>query len=219
MALKQDAPDGLAKFKEQLGKNKIVDGYLLEHAEPMAYWVTRLIRGEQEWKYVGVTHECLMPVRFFTKATGFSVLHFHEYSAAKFERDTQLLAADIARDPNDPRTIFYLANSLRDKGELKAAMRFFIMRSQMEGWHEERYVAIYEAARISADPKLMEKAYNFRPTRAEPAYWLRDYYMKLDQKELADQWEKRRASIAEPVDVLFVHKAAYGPTPEPKPKS
>jgi glycosyltransferase involved in cell wall biosynthesis len=200
-----------AEVKSTLTDN--VTGYLLRHADPVEYWVARLVRGNADWKFKGVTHEYLVGGgASLPRLTGVSIIHHQHYDAHKFERDLRLLSADIARDPDDYRTIFYLGNTLRDMGKRDAAIRFYVMRASMGGWDEEAYIAMYEAARLAEDPNAMMKAFKSRPTRAEPAQWLALYYAKEGDPEKAALWEKVRASIPiPPNDVLFVIKKAYGP--------
>jgi hypothetical protein len=82
----------------------------------------------------------------------------------------------------------------------------------MGGWVEEVFFSMYEAARLAGDPKAMEQAYAYRPSRAEPAWWLREYYRINNQPELSEKWEKIRASIPLSKDILFVFQQCYGPT-------
>lgn len=187
--------------------------YMLRHAGDMAYWVSRLVRGALPWKYSGVTHEYLVGVDG-SKAPhleGVEVGHIYNHGPEKFERDLRLLSADIARDPEDARTIFYLANTLRDMGVTGPAIRFYCMRANMAGWDQETWQASYEAARLAVDPNAMGKVYFARPSRAEPAAWLARYYEMDGNASAAEHWEEVRASIPMTTDVLFVIQSAYGP--------
>ena len=72
---------------------------------------------------------------------------------------------------------------------------------------------MYEAARLAKDPKGVQKANAFRPTRAEPAAWLSGYYRFVAPDFVQHNfWEKIRASLPIPVDdCLFVIPFCYGP--------
>lgn len=193
-------------------KKFLADMLMLQHIEgDMSYWITRLIRAELDWEYRGVTHEYLWPHRLIDRAQDITIKHHFAAGAGKFPRDLAMLSKDIARDPNDARTIFYLAQTLRDMGEPLAAARYYVMRVQMKGWEEEIYISMYEAARLTNNPQLMEKAFNFRPSRAEPADWLAHYYKTQANDKLAQQWEAMRLAIPMTKDVLFVNTKAYGP--------
>lgn len=202
------------EIKQSLNVNK--RAYMLKIVTRLHYWTTRIVRGDLDWKYVGVTHEYLEgggPNN--PRLEGVEIEHWFNHGLEKFERDLRLLSADIARDPEDVRTIFYLANTLRDMGKTASAIRFYCMRANMGGWDEEVYQSMYEAARLANDPAAMAKAFGARPTRAEPAAWLALYYKKEGATEKATYWESVRAQIPMSDDVLFVIPSAYGLTLKP----
>ena len=193
------------------------DAYLMTHLDVQRYLVTRLVKGHKHWEYKGVTHEYLVGGgTWLPHLEGVGIVHNFNHSPEKFARDLRLLTADLARDPDDVRTVFYIANTLRDLEKPAAAIRFFCMRANMGGWDEEVFMSMYEAARLAEDPMAMVKAADNRPSRAEPAAWLALYYAdktKGSDAEKAAYWERRRAGIPFPEkDVLFVNTVAYGST-------
>jgi glycosyltransferase involved in cell wall biosynthesis len=227
MELAKDSADWLLLLDDDMGLsfdepveaikrklNPAFGAYLLQHDhKTLTYWVGRLVRGNRDWRYRGVTHEYLEGSGFGNpQMTGVKVWHIYGHPPEKFTRDLTLLSADIARDPNDARTIFYLANTLRDMGQTRAAILFYEMRVKMGGWDQEVYDAMYEAARLAKDPVAMMKAHTFRPQRAEAAAWLSGYYKFIEvNREAHAQWESIRAAIPMTNDVLFVKPMAYGP--------
>jgi glycosyltransferase involved in cell wall biosynthesis len=184
--------------------------YLLRVDQNTTYWNTRVVSGHQDWHYIGVTHEYLDRSIGALKLEGVTIKHDYNHGPGKFERDARLLSADIARDPDNPRTIFYLAQTFRDQGRLLAAIRYYELRARMGGWDEEVYFSMYESSRLARDPKAMQQAFEYRPSRAEPAAWLRDYYQSQGQPELAARWEETRKKLPLPNDILFVSVSCYG---------
>jgi glycosyltransferase involved in cell wall biosynthesis len=187
--------------------------YMIKHEAPVSYWITRLVRGDQDWEYKGVTHEYLDRSYTALRLDGLVIDHQYNHGPEKFERDLRLLSADIARDPYDARTIFYLAQTLRDMRHTLPAIRYYELRARMGGWEEEVYYSMYEAARLAEDPAAMTLAYNYRPSRAEAPQWLAWYYGKKEGanwKITADYWEGIRKSTPMTKDILFVNQAAYG---------
>ncbi len=163
--------------------------------------------------YKGVTHEYLDRSYAALKLEGLVIDHQYNHGPEKFERDLRLLSADIARDPYDARTIFYLAQTLRDMRHTLPAIHYYELRARMGGWEEEVYYSMYEAARLAEDPAAMTLAYNYRPSRAEAPQWLAWYYGKKEGdnwKITADYWEGIRKSTPMTKDILFVNQAAYG---------
>lgn len=187
--------------------------YMIKHAGDMAYWVSRIVFGDRAWKYSGVTHEYLVGVGGSTapRLAGVEVGHNYNHGPEKFERDLRLLSADIARDPEDARTIFYLANTLRDMGKTGPAIRYYCMRANMAGWDQETWMASYEAARLANDSAAMKKVYESRPSRAEAPAWLALYYKSKGSLAWVG-WERIRALTPMTTDVLFVIQSCYGPT-------
>lgn len=190
--------------------------YLLKHTSGIEYWVTRLIQPRFRWNYVGVTHEYItshaVQGTHPPRLEGIEIDHFFNHGPQKFIRDLKLLTADIARDPNDTRTIFYIAQTLKDSGHTLAAIRFYVMRAEMGGWDEEVYYAMYQAARLAEDPIAMQKAHYFRISRAEAAAWLAHYYFQLNELKQATMWETIRSQVPTPTpDILFVQPQDYGP--------
>jgi glycosyltransferase involved in cell wall biosynthesis len=193
-------------------KNRLTGGieyFSLKHTGGSVYWVTRLVRGDRDWQYKGVTHEYLDGSIAPVKLEGVEIDHQYNHGPEKFERDLRLLSADIARDPYDSRTIFYLAQTLRDMRHTIPAIHYYELRARMGGWAEEVFYSCYEAARLAEDPKAMQKAFMYRPSRAEAPYWLAKYYKSRGEPELAAYWERIRKAIPMTPDILFVHTEAY----------
>ncbi|NBN98860.1 MAG: glycosyltransferase, partial [Flavobacteriia bacterium] len=59
----------------------------------------------------------------------------------KFERDKKLLLSALETDPNDPRTLFYLANTYKDLTEYDQAIRMYDRRIKVGGWAEEVFMS------------------------------------------------------------------------------
>jgi hypothetical protein len=90
-----------------------------------------------------------------------------------------LLEADLLRNPEDTRTLFYLAQERRDLGDPRAR-ETYLKRAGLGGWEEEAWWCLYQAARLAEWParaaELMT-AWERRPFRLEP---LRDLVRELN---------------------------------------
>jgi len=136
----------------------------------------------------------------------------------KFLRDARLLEAEIARDPNDARSQFYLAQSYRDAEQFERALQEYKKRASMEnGWAEERFIAQLEAGRICLRLEKPEAvvlsellaAYALRPTRAEPLFELARYYREKEGWPMATLFAKAGVQTPRPNDRLFVLESIY----------
>ena len=193
-------------------------------------YTCRLIRCNCGMRFGGVVHETI------TRVTGAKVPNdiFFEYlpshtgyekTAARFVRDRGLLLKEHERNPFCTRTLFYLARTCEDLGDLEAAYNFYKMRVEMVGWDEEDFISNYRFAetikqlvlkkndkRYTWDEALAYymRAYQMRPHRIEPIVAIADYYVALDQMQLAYLFANRAAEIPYPTtDILFVEKYLY----------
>ena len=136
-----------------------------------------VLRGDLPWVSIGVVHE------FTALADGsigrraptdaFRVAYPDGSSPAKTKRYAKLLDAALKKDPTNPRTVFYAAQTHRELGHLDKARRLYQQRATMGGYEEERWYAIYRAALL--EPWSAERlmgAWEQRPHRLEPLYAL-----------------------------------------------
>lgn len=195
------------------------DVYMVEQetTEGFRYSNYRLLKADNSALYVGATHEFLdvkggsrgeIPgIRFIDHASGSNRAH-------KYERDLALLMQAFATDPSDTRTAFYLAQTHRDSGNLEAARNTYRLRSMMGGWEEEAWYALFQIAtcteRLGEDPvDAYLRAWNARPTRAEPIHELARYYRERGQATTSAMFAELASGIPVTSDILFVDRKAY----------
>lgn len=142
------------------------------------------LRGDLLWRYEGVTHEYpYSDGPDVQENLDALVIKDHADGGCrgdKFERDAQLLRRELERDPTNPRTVFYLANTERDLGHAREAVELYERRAAMGGWGEEVYCSLLEAGILRADeeedwPGAMDtfsRAWESRPSRLEACYEL-----------------------------------------------
>ena len=206
------------------------DSYLLSiRSTTLAFFVSRLIRAHKDIHFVGAVHECLNKTTAITLPTD---IYFEwrpsktgqDKSAQRWKRDLDLLLKSYEKDPADPRTLFYLAQTYECLGELENAYTFYSKRSQINGWDEENFMTYMRlgglAERIAQrdnDQNLFPlsikqylKAFSMRPQRAEPLIKIAQYYVDKNQMNLAFLFARRASEIPYPShDVLFVEQSMY----------
>jgi glycosyltransferase involved in cell wall biosynthesis len=136
------APDGFGELD--------APGYrMLQKSGDLAYWNARLVRRDNPCRYKGVTHEYLetdWPVEnlfgpyFIDHADGAN-------RPGKFDRDIALLEEALMHDPNDARSVFYLAQSYKDRGDFAKAAELYERRAEMGGFDEEVFYSWLAASR------------------------------------------------------------------------
>jgi hypothetical protein len=205
-------------------RDLVADGYFIAHRYAgVEYGQAVLLADRIAWRYEGVLHEFVtadVPHRFVPLA-GPWVDVYHEGARSRdpqtYLKDAAILEAALGNEPANTRYAFYLAQSLKDAGELPRALAAFRRRATMGGWDEEAWHARYQAAQIverlnmpAADVEhAYLEAFNARPSRAEPLVELARWHRLRAEWPLALLYARAAAAIARPADQLFVEDAAY----------
>ncbi len=200
------------------------DGYNIQHRySGVVYELPVLLADRIAWRYEGVLHEYVTsdsPHRFVS-LDGPWVEQLHEGARSRdpqtYAKDAAILEAALAREPGNSRYAFYLAQSLKDAGQLERALSAFRHRATMAGWDEETWHARYQAAqlveRLGRSPaeigRAYLEAYNARPTRAEPLVQLARWHRQRSEWPLAFLYARTAAALPRPADKLFVEDAVY----------
>ncbi|GGW64683.1 glycosyl transferase [Streptomyces galilaeus] len=198
------------------------DSYLLRYDTPgTQHRFKHLMRGDRAWRYEGVTHE--YPCTDGPDAQrNLDALVIEDRAdggcrADKFARDARLLRAELARDPDNPRTVFYLANTERDLGHAREAIDLYERRAAMGGWPEEVYCSLLEAGTLRAEraedwPGAMDaftRAWESRPQRLEAVYELASRLRLKGRHRTAYALLADVVGRPEPDDLLFTRSWVY----------
>lgn len=194
--------------------------YMLRHDGPTSYRIKRLVKGDIAWRYVGATHEYLTSDPE-TGQQNLDALVIDDFGdggskADKFERDAKLLTAELKRDPANTRTVFYLAQTMRDMGRAKKAVALYERRAAMGGWREEVYWALLQAGVLKAGaddwPGAMDafcRAWEVRPQRLEACYELIAGLRRQRHYHAAHALVSEVLDRSAPDDLLFVRPWVY----------
>lgn len=228
--LLMDADEELICADQQFYKNlKKGTSYYLEKTHGnLKYNALNLIDISQtEWQWQGVVHEFLVSDSLLTQALsdpkivsyiGEGARSRHASAIHKFFNDAALLEAELAHNPGDARSRFYLAQSYRDAGQLELAYQHYLIRAAMpQAWIEETFFAQYQVGVLAIllnKPhgiilEALLKAYEIRPIRAEPLHELAAYCRKKNLYAQAYLFAKIASQIPYPTDSLFLIKEIY----------
>lgn len=148
-------PGWKGALSADVGLVQVVDGNL-------TYWLPLLRKAGCDLWYKGATHEYLeMPAGRTQRVEGIIVHHHADggSKADKFSRDERLLRKALEDDPDDLRSLYYLAQTYRCQGKATEAYDHYRARSHdTAGWEEERWHASLCAARLYAEAVLREMA-------------------------------------------------------------
>jgi hypothetical protein len=163
----------------------------------LSYYRSQIIRGTQDWKYIGVLHEylsgpkdryleedILCGVEMHATVSG----HNRELKGKdKYLNDALIFEKAISNTPKEDLTldlerryVFYMAQSYKDAGLHEKSIEAYQRRINLGGWHEEVYISKYWIARQKQHMDLPEceiinaylNAWEYRPQRLEALYYL-----------------------------------------------
>jgi len=226
-ALLMDADDELVLDEGfQLPLRLTADTYDLRvRYANLEYDRPHLVKLSRGFYYEGVRHEYLTCSGPFAKGGRIEGILYEVVGGGarsrdpeKYIHDAEALEATVTTDAESPRALYYIGQSYRDAGLRDKALAWFERRGAIAGWPEETFMALFEAAKchelLGHDPRdVMQgyfRAWEARPTRAEPLYELARYLRVVESRfSLAYEIARWGASIKRPDDRLFVAQDVY----------
>lgn len=219
-----DADDMLVGSFDPSTLDPDVGCYHLPLGDEFRFWRAQLFRSSLPWRYVGVVHEhpvCDLPFRSERLDGDFHVIARSAGARSRdpdrFTRDAALLEAAVDANPDDARSVFYLAQSQRDAGRPDEALRWYDRRIELGGWDEEVWYSRYQRARCleesgrpwaEVETALLD-AWEARPGRAEPLHDLARTHRLAGRMHLAYLFARAGSEIPLSADSLFVSTDVY----------
>ncbi len=123
------------------------------------YFNVRFIKSRKDWKYHGVVHEYIKTSPEYEKENIVklpdSIVIYQDRtkdddkSGKRFSRDKELLFNEYKKDPTEPRTVFYLAQTCACLNEIDDAYYYYKIRSTLQGFQEEKFHAFVRVGELS----------------------------------------------------------------------
>jgi glycosyltransferase involved in cell wall biosynthesis len=219
-ALAMDADMQLV-VKPAFNKNDLTSlGYkIIQSSGNLEYYNTRFLKLAHSWQCTGVTHEYWDGAN--SDSIGMDKIYISDIGdggckADKFERDVRLLEEGLKDSPNNPRYLFYLAQSYKDSGQIDKSIETYKKRIDAGGWGEEIWYSMYTIMKLYAEKKMwpeMEmwgnKAYEYRKERSENLIYLVRHFRDRRQYHKAWHYYELGAGIKKPDDLLFIETDVY----------
>lgn len=134
-------------------------GWMIEHIwsigeEKIKFYNVNLIRSLRGWRYTGAVHEYITTEEKHEPKIINSISIFQDRTqnccntSLRFNKDYDLLKNELARDPDNPRTMFYLAQTCENIGRADEALEHYLARAQMHSFYEEVYMSFYRAGKL-----------------------------------------------------------------------
>ncbi len=190
----------------------------------LRYYRAQIFKANDDWKYIGVLHEYpsnskesvvpKLPDDFWMESRR---LGGRNRTGDKAQRDVDILTKGLEQEPDNDRYVFYLAQSHRDNNNPTMAIKYYKQRFKMGRWHEEAWFSAYQVGEayrrlgnINKFEYWMQKAFEFRPSRAEPLYKLVEHFRATRNFYKAYEYYLKGSKIPYPKDdVLFVEGNIY----------
>ena len=229
-------PENLRKFAEDYKDSKST-AFLVEQewwsGQSDKYFNVRLIKSRNEWRYVGVVHEYIKtyntennkhPIIKLTNFNGKDGCTLYQdrtqdddKTGKRFSRDKDLLLEEFNKDPTEPRTVFYLAQTFSCIGDNENAFKYYKLRTTLEGFNEEIFQALLKCGDFSEKLKhdwyetftWYMKSFEHTP-RAESLIKIADHYKNKSNWLLSYNFARLACELKYPHNcILFVDKLAY----------
>ena len=226
-ALMLDADDliiGSPRIRESIASRNH-PSYLVQFGTTYVFWRPAIFDLSYQWEFRGAVHEYAVCLNS-DASQGYIDGDYHfvyrslggrSKDPQRFERDIEALEVELQTDPTNSRTVFYLGQSNRDAGLFEKAIFYYKMRTEMDGWIEEKYVAALELARLLEKSDVnteevvaaYELAHTVRPIRAEALYGLARFHRLAERWAEGHETASRIQHIEKPNDLLFVEPEIY----------
>ena len=136
------------EFKDKLE----LDMYTIKQQnESMMYYNVRVVKGDLDYEYIGVTHEYIDCKKKDYRCKKLDTIMMPDNADGsnrdnKYKRDIDLLHTAL-RDKHisvglKQRYVFYLSQSYRDLKKLDKAINYYKMRVVLGGWEEEVFYIV-----------------------------------------------------------------------------
>lgn len=187
------------------------------------YYRTQLINNHLNWSWVGVLHEYLTSSEAQSSALLSDVKYVRYYDGArskdpqKYLKDAYTLENALKKDPLNNRYVFYLAECYKGAQQYEKAIENYAKRVAMKGWEEEVFWSLLQIGILKEllnrpSTEIIEAyvtAFNYRPSRLEPLFYLCRYYRYLGHFHASYALAQQGLTISMPNDLLFVEHWIY----------
>lgn len=217
-------------FKHNLGGDLITIDMTAAGVQTYDYnWMIKLDHtGVRRWKWYYPVHEYVGLVDSTQKVVpqhlkGGYIICGHEGARSrdpvKYLKDALAFERYLAAHANDPRALYYLAQSYRDARKLREAFDAFCRRGDLDnGWVQEKYVALVEAGKLCfvlypRNPwraiEFFLKAMETKVQRLEAVFYVVDFMRKIKLRDFGWMIAKNYVDMDYPKGALFIDDHIY----------
>ena len=158
-------------------KNLVKDAYnikrlfsSIEYYQPVIINISN--KNELCWQWKGPVHNYLTSNAKTSQNVDLHCIHIKSFchggakshnvtSEEKYLRDAKLLLEYLEEKPNDPRSLFYLAQSYKDAGKIEESIKLYKKRLNVGGWIQEKYISCYNIGNLLRKTGKKYEAYHY----------------------------------------------------------
>jgi hypothetical protein len=180
------------------------------------YCSNRIIKTENNLRYIYKIHEVIQGENNTNVCVPFEQAYVNDLRSKYMEKrtmdrkqlDLKLLFEMVEEEPDNPRHLYYIAQTYNLLEKFDLAYEYFLKRAQHTGFIQEQIDSYFEAGRLAnfklnKDWKtcfdLYMKSYELDNTRPDSMYFIGIHYYLEDNKELAYKYFKKAFEIGYPV--------------------
>lgn len=109
------------------------------------HWKAQFLKNNGHFNWIGAIHEDPIQTRKtnWARYNGMQRIHKTTEEAAKksYARNLRILESEALKNPDEPRTHFYLGRTYMAEGKLEEAIKSMLRYLELSGWDDERYEA------------------------------------------------------------------------------
>jgi len=195
-------------------------GYsLVQKAGTLHYANTRLLRLDEPWTCIGATHEYWNgPMEGILSDTKIWIDDKNDggCKADKYTRDRTLLEKELEEQPQNVRTVFYLAQTYKSLSLHDLSIETYKKRIALGGWFEEVWYSHYMIAQQylqTGRPEEAElwvlKGQKASTYRSESLYLLVKHFRIVGEQWKAIHYYRAAKAIPKPQVALFLESEVY----------
>jgi glycosyltransferase involved in cell wall biosynthesis len=217
--------DADAEIEGEITAPAVDMGHVNFHYDDLVYRKPQIVKRDLPWYFKGAIHEYMTCDAPHTIGNVDSWVMYHRGDGGARrspDDDLKILHAEYVRDPRDPRTVFYLGQTYKDKhiGEggiqnARSAIRWYQKRTTMGDWDEEIWYSAWQSGRLmtlidraEAIEELL-RATELRPHRAETYHTLSWVLREGGQYHMAARFAEIAMKLPVPNDVIMIHHDVY----------
>jgi tetratricopeptide (TPR) repeat protein len=201
----------LRDFLNEIRGDQVADSFTLYiQSDDVEYGSNRILKTDRKLKYLYKVHEVVQERNNMNVVIPLSRVHIldgrfdymEQRTMARKKLDLQLLYEEVAENPNNPRSYYYLAQTYNLLEEYEKAYFYFLKRADhpVQGFMQEKIDAVFEAARIANFKlnkpwneclEMYHRAYKLDDSRPDSLYFLGiHYYLEGDTRPAFDYFKK-----------------------------